>query len=460
MHDDPAQIWSKCLMVIESMINRQTYETWFKPTKGIALSQDTFTIQVPNQFSADWLEEHHLSLIKKVLARQLGREQTNLFVAFRILEAGNNKAVPFSLPIVKPATPPPRQPAPEPPVLPYGAGELYPGYTFDNFVVGSCNQFAHAASLAVAESPGKTAFNPLVIHGGVGLGKTHLAQAIAHYSTSQGTVERMLYVSSEQFTIDFINSIQERKTKEFAQSYRHVDLLLVDDIQFFCHGQKDRTQEEFFYTFDALRQSGKQIVLTCDRPPKELIGLEERLISRFQWGLLADIQPPDYETRVAILQKKAEKDGLSIHPEVTAFIADQISSNIRDLEGAVLRLLAYASLFRCDITMEVAKQVLKDTLKKQQRELSIEYIQKAVAKHYDLPIEILAAKTRRKEVALARQVAMYLARHLTHESLKDIGAQFGGRDHTTVIHACQAIEELATQNTEFRGVLDRIAKTL
>lgn len=455
MHDDPVQLWAKCLDVIENMINRQIYETWFKQTRGLALSQDTFTVQVPNQFAADWLEEHHLSLIKKVLGREAGRE---VFVGFRVLETASQKVEPLVLPLVR-STPPSRpQIAASPPGG--GGGELYPGYTFDNFVVGTCNQFAHAASLAVAESPGKTVFNPLVIYGGVGLGKTHLAQAIAHYSTTHGTVERIRFVSSEQFTIDFINSIQERKTKEFAQTYRHVDLLLVDDIQFFCHGQKDRTQEEFFYTFDALRQSGKQIVLTCDRPPKELTGLEERLVSRFKWGLLADIQPADYETRVAILQKKAEKDGLSIHPEVTAFIADQITSNIRDLEGAVLRLLAYASLFRCDITTEVARQVLKDTLKKELRDVSIEDIQRAVARHYSLPVEILTAKTRRKEVALARQVAMYLARHQTHESLKDIGAQFGGRDHTTVIHACQAVEELAMQDPEFRGVLDRLVKNL
>lgn len=455
MHDDPVQLWAKCLDVIENMINRQIYETWFKQTRGLALSQDTFTVQVPNQFAADWLEEHHLSLIKKVLGREVGRE---VFVGFRVLETVSQKVEPLTLPLARP--PPPSRPqiAASPPGG--GGGELYPGYTFDNFVVGTCNQFAHAASLAVAESPGKTVFNPLVIYGGVGLGKTHLAQAIAHYSTAHGTVERIRFVSSEQFTIDFINSIQERKTKEFAQTYRHVDLLLVDDIQFFCHGQKDRTQEEFFYTFDALRQSGKQIVLTCDRPPKELTGLEERLVSRFKWGLLADIQPADYETRVAILQKKAEKDGLSIHPEVTAFIADQITSNIRDLEGAVLRLLAYASLFRCDITTEVARQVLKDTLKKELRDVSIEDIQRAVARHYSLPVEILTAKTRRKEVALARQVAMYLARHQTHESLKDIGAQFGGRDHTTVIHACQAVEELAMQDPEFRGVLDRLVKDL
>lgn len=451
MQEDPGKVWAQCLDTIEKMINRQTFETWFRPTKGIHLTQDTFTIQVPNQFFADWLEEHHLPMIKKVLRKHTGPD---IVVAFEVSEIEPQPIT--GLPPSKPFVPPRQS---EPPVPPYGTGDLYPGYTFENFVVGSCNQFAHAASLAVVESPGKSTFNPLVIYGGVGLGKTHLAQAIAHASTAYGTVDRLRYVSSEQFTIEFINSIQDMKTKEFAKTYRDLDMLLVDDIQFFCHGRKDRTQEEFFHTFDVLRQNGKQIVLTCDRLPKELTGLEERLVSRFQWGLVTDIQPPDYETRVAILQKKAEKDGLSINPEVTAFIADQITSNIRDLEGAVLRLLAYASLFQCDISIDVAKQVLKDTFKKQDREVEIEDIQKAVAKQFSLPVDILTAKTRRKEVVLARQVAMYLCRQMTKESLKEIGNRFGGRDHTTVIHACQAIDEMML-NPEFQGMLDRITKSV
>jgi chromosomal replication initiator protein len=452
MYEDPVLVWSQCLEVIREMIARQTFETWFKKTKGAGITQDTFTIQVPNQFFADWLEEHHIERVKQVLARQLGRE---VFIAFRIAEEDRPAAAiqprptVYSHPIKSS-----EQRKPE------GLENLYDDYTFDNFVVGECNQFAHAASLAVVDSPGKSTFNPLVVYGGVGLGKTHLAQAIAHESIKQGTVERMRYVSSEQFTIEFINSIQDKKTKEFDQTYRNVDMLIVDDIQFFCRGNRDRTQEVFFHTFDVLRQNGKQIVLTCDRLPQELSGLEERLISRFQWGLLADIRPPDYETRVAILQKKAEKDGLSINAEVIAFIADQITSNIRELEGAVLSLLAYASLFRCDITIEVAKEVLNRTLKRQDRDIGIEDIQRAVAKHYSLPVEMLSAKTRRKEVALARQIAMYLSRQLTGEPLKEIGTQFGGRDHTTVIHACQAIEELMVQDPEFQGMLDRISKSI
>ena len=450
MQEEPQTIWTECLEIIKGMIPRQTYETWFTRTHGCGVTPDTFTIQVPNQFFADWLEEHHIDRIKHVLLKQLGRE---VYTLFQIKE--DNKPL---------HTIPMRQSVYTSPVKleerrsPIGLENLYLNYTFDNFVVGDCNQFAHAASLAVVDSPGKSTFNPLVIYGGVGLGKTHLAQAIAHESVRQGTVERIRYVSSEQFTQEFIHSIQDKKTKEFDQTYRNVDMLIVDDIQFFCRGNRDRTQEVFFYTFDALRQNGKQIVLTSDRVPQELSGLEERLISRFNWGLLADIHMPDYETRVAILQKKAKKDGLSISTEVISYIADQITSNIRELEGAVLSLLAHASLYRCDITLDVAKEALKKSLRRQQREIGIEDIQKAVAKHYGLPVDILSAKTRRAEVALPRQIAMYLSRQITKEPLKEIGNRFGGRDHTTVIHACKSMEELIQRDKTFQGILDQISK--
>ena len=453
MIEDPEQIWEQCLNVIQKMVRGQTFDTWFKPTKGILLTGETLTIQVPNQFFEDWIEEHHLPIIKQVISQKF---DVDLSVAFSIAEK-QQKITPIpSRPL---NTKSPRAVVSsheDNPIEPLS--NLYDGYTFDNFVVGTCNQYAHAASLAVVESPGKSTFNPLVIYGGVGLGKTHLAQAIAHGSTSRGTVDRLRYVSSEQFTIDFINSIQDKKTKEFAQMYRHVDMLIVDDIQFFCRGHKDQTQEQFFHTFDVLRQNGKQIVLTCDQPPQQLTGLEERLVSRFQWGLLADLQSPDYETRVAILQQKAENDGLEITPEVTAYIADQITSNIRELEGAVLRLLAYSSLFRCDITTDVAKQVLNNTINRPQRDIDILDIQKAVANHFGLSIDLLSAKTRRKEIALARQIAMYLSRKLTDNSLKEIGRRFGGRDHSTVIHACQSIEGMITKDPKFQGTIDVISK--
>ncbi|MBM3264613.1 MAG: chromosomal replication initiator protein DnaA [candidate division Zixibacteria bacterium] len=451
MAEDPIVVWSQCLDIIKEMIPRQTYETWFTKTRGGSISQDVFTIQVPNQFFADWLEEHYIERIRQVLLRQLGRE---VMITFGIKEESKPPAQPPTRPTGYVA--PPRPSGQKKPV---GLENLYDDYTFDNFVVGDGNQLAHAASLAVVDSPGKSTFNPLVIYGGVGLGKTHLAQAIAQQSIRQGTVERIRYVSSEQFTQEFIHSIQEKKTKEFDQTYRNVDMLIVDDIQFFCRGNRDRTQEVFFYTFDALRQNGKQIVLTSDRIPQELSGLEERLISRFNWGLLADIRPPDYETRVAILQKKAEKDGLSINTEVISFIADQITSNIRELEGAVLSLLAHASLYRCDITTEVAREVLRKSFKRQQKEIGIEELQEAVAKHYGLSVELLSAKTRRAEVAQARQIAMYMCRQVTREALKKIGSRFGGRDHTTVIHACQAVEEMIDRDPSFQGVLDQILKS-
>ena len=454
MQEEPKAIWTQCLNIIQGVIPRPTYETWFTRTHGSGVTPDTFTIQVPNQFFADWLEEHHIERIKQALFRQLGRE---VYIQFQIKE-DNKPLTPVQMrQTVNTNTNPVK---PDERRSPVGLENLYLNYTFDNFVVGDSNQFAHAASLAVVDSPGKSTFNPLVIYGGVGLGKTHLAQAIAHEAVKQGTVERIRYVSSEQFTQEFIHSIQDKKTKEFDQTYRNVDMLIVDDIQFFCRGNRDRTQEVFFYTFDALRQNGKQIVLTSDRVPQELSGLEERLISRFNWGLLADIHMPDYETRVAILQKKAEKDGLSISTEVISYIADQITSNIRELEGAVLSLLAHASLYRCDITLDVAKEALRKSLRRQQREIGIEDIQKAVAKHYSLPVEILSAKTRRAEVALARRIAMFLSRKITKEPLKAIGSRFGGRDHTTVIHACQSMEELIERDSTFQGILDQISKSI
>jgi chromosomal replication initiator protein len=449
--EDPAQIWMQCLSVIKEMVHLRTFDTWFKPTKGYNLTQDTFTIQVPSQFFLDWLEEHHHDRIKQVLVRQLGRE---VFIDFRISKDQQAITPVHTRPVSYMPTVSQQRPQEE------MENKLYDDYTFDHFVVGECNEYAHAASLAVVKSPGQSTFNPLVIYGGVGLGKTHLTQAIAHESIKQGTIDRFRYVSSEKFYIEFIESIQDKKTKEFAQTYRNVDMLLVDDIQFFCRGQKTATQEEFFHTFDVLRQNGKQIVLTSDRIPKELSGLEERLMSRFEWGLLADIRPPDFETRVAILQKKAAKDGVSIASDVIAFVADHFTSNIRELEGAVLSLLAYSSLSQRDISIDVAREVLNKKIQRKKRDINIEDIKRAVAKYYTLPLEVLSAKTRRKEIVLARQVAMYLSRKILEEPLKEIGSNFGGRDHTTVIHACQVIENIINRDHEFQGTLDQIKRSI
>ena len=433
------------------MIPAQTFATWFERTKGHEVTLDTFTIEVPNPFSGERILKRFHDKIRQVVTTQLGRQVS---IDYHIFE-GNTPIVPVltDLPSYGPTS---GQPADENDKI----DNLYDNYIFENFVVGECNDFAHAASLAVVKSPGQQTFNPLVIYGGVGLGKTHLAQAIAHESKKLGTVDRIRYVTSETFYSEFIESIQEKKTKEFAQTYRNVDLLIVDDIQFFCKGHKDRTQEEFFHTFDVLRQKGKQIVLTSDRLPKELSGLEERLVSRFEWGLLADMKPPDYETREAILQKKADKDGLSLSPDVIAYIADRVASNIRELEGAVLSLLAYASLSHCDITIDVAKRVLSNKIRRKQRSVGIEDIQKAVARHYDVSIEDLAAKTRQKKVVSARQIAMFLCRDMTGASLKDIGTIFGKRDHTTVIHACQTVKKLLLDDEYLQEDLDKVKNSL
>ncbi|MCJ7813248.1 chromosomal replication initiator protein DnaA, partial [bacterium] len=334
-------------------------------------------------------------------------------------------------------------------------------YTFENFVSGSGNQFAKAASLAVAEAPGKTSFNPLVIYGGVGLGKTHLIQAIGNFAKENNYAKRIRYVSSEKFTIDFINSIQNNRTTEFSQIYRNTDLLLVDDIQFFMG--KERTQEEFFHTFNTLHQKGKQIVLSSDRPPKELQGLEERLISRFQWGLIADIQPPDLETRIAILQQKADLDGINISTDIIEYIATNITSNIRELEGALIKLLAFSSLRGIDITFELAKTALKDIFINKKHDILIEEIQKEICLYFGIPDDLLRGKSRKKEIAYARQIAMYLSKKLTRYSLKSIGLHFGGRDHTTVIHAIRTIENLfkdTSNNEKISETIDSLKKKI
>ena len=461
--EDPAQLWSVCLSELRGMMPAQTFATWFERTRGHDVTPDKFTIEVPNPFSGERMLKRFHDKISQVVTTQLGRQ---VVIDYHIFE-GSSQIIPVltDLPSYVTDRADRAGRVDQADRQQQAAGEvetdnLYDNYTFENFVVGECNDFAHAASLAVVKSPGQQTFNPLVIYGGVGLGKTHLAQAIAHESKRLGTVDRSRYVTSEIFYNEFIESIQEKKTKEFAQTYRNVDLLIVDDIQFFCKGHKDRTQEEFFHTFDVLRQKGKQIVLTSDRIPKELSGLEERLVSRFEWGLLADMKPPDYETREAILQKKADKDGLSLSPDVIAYIADRVASNIRELEGAVLSLLAYASLSHCDITIEVAKRVLSNKIRRKQRSVGMEDIQKAAAGHYGVSVEDLAAKTRKKHVVAARQAAMYLCRDMTRASLKDIGAVFGKRDHTTVIHACQTVKKLLLHDEGLQEDLDKIRNSL
>jgi chromosomal replication initiator protein len=423
---DPNLIWDSCLEIIKDNVNPQSYQTWFLPIVPVSLSDSRMTVQVPSHFFYEWLEEHYPEILRKALTQVIGEGATLVYTILEKTQAGS---------------PPPIISTQKTSGTGSYMGEethLHSRYTFDNFVEGRCNQFAKAAALAVAEAPGKTSFNPLVFYSGVGLGKTHLIQAIGNFANERNPSLQIRYVSSEKFTIEFINSIQNNRTAEFSRMYRNVDILLVDDIQFFM--SKERTQEEFFHTFNTLHQKGKQIILSSDRPPKDLRGLEERLLSRFQWGLVADIQPPDLETRIAILQKKAELDNIELDMEIIEYVATNITSNIRELEGALIKLLAFSSLKGMDINLDLVKMVLKDIVSIQRKDISIEEIQRVVCQYYDIPDDLLRGKSRKQEIAFARQLAMYLSKQMTRYSLKSIGLHFGGRDHTTVIHAIRTIE--------------------
>lgn len=435
-------IWSECLGIIKRNIPNQSFKTWFNPIVPLNLDGNNLTIQVSNQFFYEWIEEHYSDLIHKVLYEITGEE---LKLKYNINNKNNGGYQPVET-------------VRERFKIPDNKTQLNNRYTFESFIEGSSNQFAKAASLAVAEAPGRTNFNPLLVYGGVGLGKTHLIQAIGNFAQVENTTKKILYVSSEKFTIEFINSIKNHSTNEFSEIYRSIDLLLVDDVQFFI--DKERTQEEFFHTFNTLHHQNKQIVLSCDRSPSELKGLEERLVSRFQSGLVVDVQPPDLETRIAILHKKAEEEGIKLDSEIAEFIANIVTSNIRELEGALIKLLAYASLTGKILTYELAKQVLKDIAKPQFRNINIENIQKIVSQYYDLPEDLLRAKTRKQEVANARMVSMYLSKRITNNSLKTIGLLHGGKDHSTVIHALKTVEEKIEEEPKLKEVVKILQKKI
>ena len=445
---DVEEIWQDCLVEIKKHVPEQTFATWFRSIVPLRLTDGQLIVQVPSHFHYEWIEEHYQSLLDDIFLERLGYIPERHYTISLDSQQLTNIA-----PIGETSGPVPS--------IGYQRNNetrLNSRYTFENFVEGSSNQFAKAAALAVAEAPGKTSFNPLLIYGGVGLGKTHLIQAIGNHAVRKGKARKIRYVSSEKFTLDFITAIQNNRTAAFSKLYRNVDLLLVDDIQFFMN--KERTQEEFFHTFNELQQKGKQIVLSSDRPPSELKGLEERLISRFNSGLIADIQVPDLETRVAILQRKAEQDNIQIPPEVTLFLATKITTNVRDLEGALIKLLAHSSLIGEDISLDLAKRVLKDIIKRKNTHISIEMIQRVVAEYYGIKEDLMRAKTRKKEIVLARQLSMYLAKEMTNFALKTIGLHFGGRDHSTVIHACQNIEKKFRSDKKFAQEIEEIKQKI
>lgn len=442
-----ADLWNNALANIEKKISKPSFDTWLKSTKAHSLQGDTLVVKAPNEFARDWLEERYSQLISGILYDITGEE---LGVKFIIPQNQSEEEVDLPLPPKK------KKQEEEHQELPLTM--LNPKYTFDTFVIGSGNRFAHAASLAVAEAPAK-AYNPLFIYGGVGLGKTHLMHAIGHYVLDHNPSAKVVYLSSEKFTNEFINSIRDNKAGDFRDKYRNVDVLLIDDIQFLAG--KEQTQEEFFHTFNTLHEESKQIIISSDRPPKEIPTLEDRLRSRFEWGLITDITPPDLETRIAILRKKAKAEGLDIPNEVMLYIANQIDSNIRELEGALIRVVAYSSLINKDINADLAAEALKDIIPSSKpKVITIHEIQRVVGEHFNVKLEDFKAKKRTKSVAFPRQIAMYLSRELTDFSLPKIGEEFGGRDHTTVIHAHEKISKMLQSDSQFEKQLKEINELL
>lgn len=436
--DHVQDLWAQTLNEIQKSVSKPSFETWLKATEAIELKDDILVIAVPNNFSRDWLESRYANIIRQKL-----KAVTNKSIGVKFISREEEKLMDVA-----------KQ---EEPDSSYKT-QLNPRYTFDTFVIGSENRFAHAASLAVAEAPAK-AYNPLFIYGGVGLGKTHLMHAIGHYILDLHPGSRVVYLSSEKFTNEFINAIRDNKAVQFRNKYRSADILLIDDIQFLA--QKEQTQEEFFHTFNALHEENKQIVISSDRPPKEITRLEDRLRSRFEWGLITDVQPPNLETRIAILRKKAIADNLNVPNEVLVSIADSVSTNIRELEGALIRVVAYSALVNQPITPELASEALKEIMSNNvPHKVTIQDIQNEVCNYYRLRLEDLNSKKRTKTIAFPRQIAMYLSRELTDYSLPKIGEDFGGRDHTTVIHAHEKISQNLKKDPLLREAIQKIKSRL
>jgi len=443
----PSELWNNLTSSIKTLVSEQAYATWFEPIKPVALENESITLEVPSKFYYEWIDSHYGSMLLKKLKELTGE---NVKIRYSVV-VGEPK---INSNIVKTKT--------ENDELINSSNDYYDSgsklnkrYTFDNFVEGANNQLAKAASVSVAQALGETSFNPLLIYGGVGLGKTHLIQAVGNQVIKDKESARVHYTTSEKFTLDFISAIQKNNSSKFSEKYRNADLLLVDDIQFLQ--KKEQTQEQFFHTFNDLYQRGKQIILTTDRHPSELNGLKDRLLSRFQSGLIVDIQAPSLETRMAILQKKAEDDGLSIPFEITELIATNVRGNIREMEGALIKLLAYSSLSHSDINMPLAKKALHETLgRSQTKKLTIDDVIQSVSDVMEISEKKIIGRSRKMEVVSARQVAMYLSREIVGASLENIGLHFGGRDHSTVIHACKSIKLRMKNKPDFKEQMKSI----
>jgi len=448
---DHLTIWELISEKLQAELPRQSFLTWFRPLEAVEFDGDALILQAPSQFYCDWIESHYSRHLEKAAIDALGR---GVRVAYRVnaslrrVESARTPEAP-ARPVIS-----------VPPVLPKDNFDphLNDRYKFQSFIEGDCNRFARAAAIAVAESPGKTPFNPLMIYGGAGLGKTHLVQAIGNYILEKGTARRVLYVTSEQFTSEFVKAIQSGKSDSFSRLYRSVDVLLLDDVHFFM--AKEKTQEEFFHTFNYLHHAGKQLIFSSDRPPRELDGFDARLVSRLLWGLVSEITAPEFETRLAILKRQAAEEKVNLDDEVAQFLALHITENVRTLQGALIHMLAQASLLGKRISVDLAREVIRNLISKAEKTISVERIQAIVASEYDIPSDLLRSKTRKKEIAEARQVAMFLSTECTRLTLKAIGLHFGGRDHATVIHARETVSERIKANKPFNEMVERLRRQL
>jgi chromosomal replication initiator protein len=473
MIKDKESVWGDCLKLIKDNINSQSYKTWFEPIKPVKLEEKILTIQVPSHFFYEWLEEHYVGLLKKALEKSLGSgSKLEYNIVVENSNAGNNRMYTVNVPTRKTSYSSQNQAGVplnlnsnihNPFIIPGLRklnidSQLNPNYTFDNFIEGECNRLARSAGYAVANKPGGTAFNPLLIFGGVGLGKTHLAHAIGNRIKEVSPNKTVLFVSSERFINQYVESCKNGNNNDFVNFYQLIDVLMVDDVQFFA--KKVKTQEIFFQIFNHLHQNGKQLILTADRAPRDMKDVDDRLLSRFKWGLTADLTTPSLETRIAILEHKMYQDGIRFSSEVVEYVAHNIDTNVRELEGALISLIAQSSLNRKEIDLDLAKNMIKNFIKNASREISIEYIQKLVSEFYSLSVDLLKSKTRKREIVQARQISMYFSKQLTKSSLKNIGMHFGGRDHSTVIHACQTVNDLMDTDKKFKRDVEEISKRI
>jgi len=468
-----SSVWNECLSFIRDNIKPQAYKTWFEPIKPVKLSGEALTIQVPSKFFYEWLEEHYIKLLRVALVRQLGKDAKLIYDVrmennysstnphtVKIPSSNRNPINPQGVTVPIDVN---KRELKNPFVIPgiqkvKIESQLNPNYNFQSFVEGDSNRLARSAGMAVANKPGGTSFNPLLIYGGVGLGKTHIAHAIGVEIKDKYPDKTVLYISSEKFTQQYIDSVKNNTRNDFIHFYQMIDVLIIDDVQFLSG--KTGTQDVFFHIFNHLHQNGKQVILTSDKAPVDMQDIEQRLLSRFKWGLSAELQSPDYETRVAILRNKLFRDGVEMPDEIVEYIAKHIKSNVRELEGVLISMIAQASFNRKEFTLMLTKQIVDKFVKNTKREVSIEYIQKVVSNYFELDVATLQSKTRKRHIVQARQLAMYFAKRMTKASLASIGSQIGKRDHATVLHACKTVDNLTETDKQFRKYVEDLTKKL